>query len=74
MSAIADSIFTPETAARFDKLATIYPLKRSALVPMLLYSQDEIGYVSDAAVAEIAQRLERAELLLDAAHGAGGQV
>jgi NADH-quinone oxidoreductase subunit E len=62
MSAIADSIFTPETAARFDKLATMYPLKRSALVPMLLYSQDEIGYVSDAAVAEIAQRLDLLEL------------
>jgi NADH-quinone oxidoreductase subunit E len=62
MSAIADSIFTPETAARFDKLATIYPLKRSALVPMLLYSQDEIGSVSDAAVAEIAQRLDLLEL------------
>ena len=62
MSAIASSIFTPETAARFDKLATIYPLKRSALVPMLLYAQDEIGFVSDACVAEIAQRLDLLEL------------
>ena len=62
MSAIANSIFTAATAARFDKLATIYPLKRSALVPMLLYAQDEIGYVSDAAVAEIAQRLDLLEL------------
>ena len=62
MSAIADTIFTPELAARFDKLVTIYPLKRSALVPMLLYAQDEIGYVSDAVVAEIAQRLDLLEL------------
>jgi NADH-quinone oxidoreductase subunit E len=62
MSAIASTIFTPELAARFDKLVTIYPLKRSALVPMLLYAQDEIGYVSDAAVAEIAQRLDLLEL------------
>jgi NADH-quinone oxidoreductase subunit E len=62
MSAVTATIFTPETAARFDKLATIYPLKRSALVPMLLYAQDEIGYVSDAAVAEIAQRLDLLEL------------
>ena len=62
MAAIADSIFTAATAARFDKLATIYPLTRSALVPMLLYAQDEIGYVSDAAVAEIAQRLDLLEL------------
>jgi NADH-quinone oxidoreductase subunit E len=62
MSIIANSIFTSATAERFDKLATIYPLKRSALVPMLLYAQDEIGYVSDAAVAEIAQRLDLLEL------------
>jgi NADH-quinone oxidoreductase subunit E len=48
--------FSPELAARFDKLVTIYPLKRSALVPMLLYAQDEVGYVSDAVVTEIAER------------------
>jgi NADH-quinone oxidoreductase subunit E len=62
MATITNSIFTPATAARFDKLATIYPLKRSALVPMLLYAQDEIGYVSDPVVAEIAQRLDLLEL------------
>ena len=62
MSEIANTIFSPELAARFDKLATIYPLKRSALVPMLLYAQDEVGYVSDAVVAEIAQRLDLLEL------------
>jgi NADH-quinone oxidoreductase subunit E len=62
MSSVANSIFTPETAARFDKLATIYPVKRSALVPMLLYAQDEIGYVSDPAVTEIAERLDLIEL------------
>jgi NADH-quinone oxidoreductase subunit E len=62
MATISNSIFTPATAARFDKLATIYPVKRSALVPMLLYAQDEIGYVSDPCVAEIAQRLDLLEL------------
>ena len=62
MSEIANTIFSPELAARFDKLVTIYPLKRSALVPMLLYAQDEVGYVSDAVVAEIAQRLDLLEL------------
>ena len=62
MSAISNSIFSPELAARFDKLATIYPLKRSALVPMLLYAQDEVGYVSDAVVAELAERLDLLEL------------
>ena len=62
MSELANTIFSPETAARFDKLATIYPLKRSALVPMLLYAQDEVGYVSDAVVTEIARRLDLLEL------------
>ena len=62
MSEIANTIFSPELAARFDKLATIYPLKRSALVPMLLYAQDEVGYVSDAVVTEIAARLDLLEL------------
>jgi NADH-quinone oxidoreductase subunit E len=62
VSAISNSSFSPELAARFDKLATIYPLKRSALVPMLLYAQDEVGYVSDAVVAELAERLDLLEL------------
>jgi NADH-quinone oxidoreductase subunit E len=62
VSEIANTIFSPETAARFDKLVTIYPLKRSALVPMLLYAQDEIGYISDAVVSEIAQRIDLLEL------------
>jgi NADH-quinone oxidoreductase subunit E len=62
MAAVTNSIFSPAAAARFDKLATIYPLKRSALVPMLLYAQDEIGYVSDEVVAEIAVRLDLLEL------------
>ena len=62
MSAIANTIFSPELAARFDHLVTIYPLKRSALVPMLLYAQDEVGYVSDAVIAEIAQRIGITEL------------
>lgn len=62
MSTVANTIFSPELAARFDKLATIYPVKRSALVPMLLYAQDEVGCVSDAVVTEIAQRLDLLEL------------
>jgi NADH-quinone oxidoreductase subunit E len=62
VSKIANTIFSPELAARFDHLVTIYPVKRSALVPMLLYAQDEVGYVSDAVVTEIAQRLDLLEL------------
>ena len=57
MSAETMSVFSPKLAARFDALVEKYPVKRSALVPMLLYAQDEIGYVSDGAIAEIADRL-----------------
>jgi NADH-quinone oxidoreductase subunit E len=62
MAAIANTIFSPTLAARFDHLVTIYPLKRSALIPMLLYAQDEIGYVSEPAIQEIAQRLDLFDL------------
>lgn len=56
------SIFSPQLAARFDALVEKYPVKRSALIPMMLYAQDEIGYLSDAAIAEIAERLSLTDL------------
>ena len=39
-----------------------YPTKRSVLVPMLLYIQDELGALTDDAIHEIAQRIELSEL------------
>ena len=51
------SVFSSELAKRFDALVEKYPVKRSALIPMLLYAQDEAGYLSDAVVAEVAQRI-----------------
>jgi NADH-quinone oxidoreductase subunit E len=56
------SIFSPQLAARFDALVQKYPVKRSALIPMLLYAQDEIGYLSDAVIAEVAERIGITEL------------
>ena len=53
----APTIFSSELAARFDKLVALYPARRSALIPMLLYAQDEQGYVTDAAIEEIARRI-----------------
>src|SRR6185437_14290466 len=50
--------YSPELESRFQRLATIYPWKRSALVPMLLYAQDEVGYITDEVVEDIAARLE----------------
>ena len=62
MSAETMSIFSPQLAARFDALVEKYPVKRSALVPMLLYAQDEVGYLSDAVIAEVARRIGITEL------------
>jgi NADH-quinone oxidoreductase subunit E len=58
----SSSIFSPQLAARFDALVLKYPVKRSALIPMLLYAQDEVGYLSDAVVAEVARRIGITEL------------
>ena len=57
MSPETMSIFSPRLGARFDALVEKYPVRRSALVPMLLYAQDEIGYLSDAVIAEVAERI-----------------
>jgi NADH-quinone oxidoreductase subunit E len=62
MSPETMSLFSPQLATRFDALVEKYPAKRSALIPMLLYAQDEIGYISDAVVAEVAQRVGVTEL------------
>jgi NADH-quinone oxidoreductase subunit E len=62
MAAIANTIFSPALAARFDHLVTIYPVKRSALIPMLLYAQDEVGYISEPVIQELAARLDLFDL------------
>ncbi|MGE5725353.1 MAG: NADH-quinone oxidoreductase subunit NuoE, partial [Acidobacteriota bacterium] len=48
--------------ARFTEMLGHYPTKRSVLVPTLLFMQDELGYLTDEAIREIAQRLELTEL------------
>ena len=49
---------TPQLAAKFEKLQNAYPVKRSALIPMLMYAQDEFGYITDDIIHEIARRLD----------------
>ncbi len=44
--------------ATFDKVVARYPVKRSAIVPLLMFGQDEIGYVSDELIDEIARCVE----------------
>jgi len=43
---------------KFRTLQARYPVKRSALIPMLLYGQDQFGGISDELIEEIAQRLD----------------
>jgi NADH-quinone oxidoreductase subunit E len=62
MSTAITTIFSPALAARFDRMVTLYPLRRSALIPMLLYAQDEVGSLSDAVIREVAARVEITEL------------
>jgi NADH-quinone oxidoreductase subunit E len=54
--------FSDEFEARFAEMVTHYPTKRSALVPTLLYAQDEVGFLSDEVIAELAGRLDLTEL------------
>ena len=54
--------FSDQLEARFAEMVTHYPTKRSVLVPMLLYIQDEIGYLHDEAIHEVSQRLDLTDL------------
>jgi len=54
--------FSDQFESRFAEMLTHYPTRRSALVPTLLYAQDELGYLSAEAISEIAARVELTEL------------
>ena len=54
--------FSEEFESRFAEMVPHYPTKRSALVPTLLYAQDEVGFLSDEVIAEIAARLDLTDL------------
>jgi NADH-quinone oxidoreductase subunit F len=48
----------PPLETKFKELAGRYPIKRSALIPMMLYAQDQFGSLSDEILGEIAKRLD----------------
>ena len=52
--------FTPDTEKKLQDIWSRYPegRKRSAVIPMLMYAQDELGLVTSELVAEVAQRCE----------------
>lgn len=51
--------FSPELEERFAKMLKSYPpgRERAAMVPMLIYAQDEVGCVSDELINEVAKRV-----------------
>src|SRR5688572_14123837 len=51
-------MFSNETEGKFKHLASIYPRKRSALIPMLLLAQREHGYVKPEAIEYIGRYLD----------------
>ncbi len=59
--------FSTALEERFRKLLTSYPAgrQRSAVVPMLLYAQDEIGAVTQELVEEVARRCGVTPLQVD---------
>ena len=59
--------FSPQLEERFAQMLAAYPegRKRSAVVPMLIYAQDEIGAVTDDLIAEVARRCEVEPLQVD---------
>lgn len=59
--------FSPELEQRLAKLMVSYPQGRirSALIPMLLYCQDEVGSISEEVILECAKRLGISRLQVD---------
>jgi len=59
--------FSPELEAKFAKLLESYPpgRTRSAVVPMLLYAQDEVGHISHELIEEVARRCKVQPLQVD---------
>ena len=55
-------VITEKLDKFFDEKMKEYPTSRSFLVPMLLYSQDEIGYISDELISHLAKKTGLTEL------------
>ena len=51
--------FSQELEARFAKMIGNYPpgRQKGALIPMLLYAQDETGQITDELIDEVSKRL-----------------
>src|SRR3954471_13855396 len=58
-------MFSKETEDKFKHLASIYPRKRSALIPMLLLAQKEDGYIKAETVEYVGKYLDLAPSEVD---------
>jgi NADH-quinone oxidoreductase subunit F len=47
----------PQLETKFNEFVGRYPVKRSALIPMMVYAQDQFGFLGDEILQEIATRL-----------------
>lgn len=52
-----DGMLKDKYGKEIDEIISRYPVKRSALIPLLYLAQQEHGYVTEAAMKEIAQLL-----------------
>jgi NADH-quinone oxidoreductase subunit E len=59
--------FSPDLERRLETFMNSYPpgRRRSALIPMLLYCQDEVGSITDELIEECARRLGLTRLQVD---------
>ena len=59
--------FSPALEERFAKMLACYPAgkQRSAIIPMLIYAQDETGSITPELIAEVAARCGVAPLQVD---------
>ncbi len=59
--------FSPQLEAKIEKLLTSYPAgkQRSALIPMLLFAQDEVGALTNEVINEVAARIGITSLQVD---------
>ena len=53
----------PNTLAqKYDSLVKNYPLKRSALIPILLITQEELGFLSQESIQAVSEYLDVPEI------------
>src|SRR6201993_4594230 len=59
--------FSPRLEEKFAKMLTQYPTgrQRSAVIPMLIYAQDEVGSITRELIEEVAKRCGVAPLQVD---------